>query len=47
MLTLDDVGDPVRVEITASPAGPPFHLLFELAGLGSPVAIEPPAPTPP
>ncbi len=47
VLTLDDVGDPVRVEITASPAGPPFHLLFELAGLGSPVAIEPPAPTPP
>jgi hypothetical protein len=45
VLTLDSAGDPVRVEITSSPDGPAFHLVFEIAGLGSPVAIEPPALT--
>jgi hypothetical protein len=42
LLTLDGAGDPVRVELTAAPGGPTFHLVFEVTGLGEPVAITPP-----
>ena len=42
-LALDDEGQPVRVEIVSSPDGPPFHLVFELDGLGDPIVIETPA----
>lgn len=42
LLTLDDAGDPVRVELTSAPGGPTFHLVFEVTGLGEPVAITPP-----
>jgi hypothetical protein len=44
LLTLDRAGDPVHVDITTVPGGPPLHLALELSGLGAPVAIEPPAP---
>jgi hypothetical protein len=44
LLTLDRVGDPVHVDITTVPGGPPLHLAFELSGPGAPVEIEPPAP---
>ena len=42
VLTLDAAGAPVRVEITSAPDGPPLHLVLDIGGLGSPVAIEPP-----
>jgi hypothetical protein len=42
LLTLDDAGDPVRVELTSAPGGPTFHLVFDVTGLGEPVAITPP-----
>lgn len=41
-LTLDDRGDPARVEITSTPGGPTLHLVFDISGLGAPVVIEPP-----
>lgn len=43
VLTLDPTGVPVRVEVTSSPAGPAMHLVYDIAGLGQPVTIEPPA----
>ncbi len=43
LLTLDRAGAPVHVEITTVPGGPPLHLAFDLARLGAPVTIEPPA----
>jgi len=43
VLTLDDAGDPVRVDITSAPDGPVLHLLFEISGIGAPVTIAPPA----
>jgi hypothetical protein len=43
VLTLDAAGAPVRVEITSAPGGPPLHLVYDLAGLGAPVDIQPPA----
>jgi len=43
LLTLDRAGDPVHVDITTVPGGPPLHLAFDLSGLGAPVDIEPPA----
>jgi hypothetical protein len=43
LLTLDRAGDPVHVDITTVPEGPPLHLAFDLSGLGAPVTIEPPA----
>ncbi len=42
LLTLDGAGDPVRVELTSAPGGPTFHLVFDVTGLGEPVAITPP-----
>ncbi|HEX5945630.1 MAG TPA: hypothetical protein VFY82_05105 [Acidimicrobiales bacterium] len=42
-LAFDDDGDPVRVEIVSSPDGPPFHLVFDIDGVGDPVVIETPA----
>ena len=42
-LAFDDAGDPARVEIVSSPDGPPFHLVFDIDGLGDPVVIETPA----
>jgi hypothetical protein len=44
LLTLDRAGDPVHVDITTVPGGPPLHLALELSELGAPVAIAPPAP---
>jgi hypothetical protein len=43
VLTLDPAGVPVRVEVTSAPAGPAMHLVYDIAGLGQPVTIEPPA----
>jgi hypothetical protein len=42
-LTLDDAGDPVRVEIVSAPDAPPFRLVFEVTDLGGPVVVETPA----
>ncbi len=41
-LTFDDDGEPVRVEIVSAPQGPPFHLVFEIGGLGDPIVIDTP-----
>ncbi|HEX6425167.1 MAG TPA: hypothetical protein VFZ79_16900 [Acidimicrobiales bacterium] len=43
VLTLDATGVPVRVEVTSAPGGPAMRLVYDIAGLGQPVAIEPPA----
>lgn len=43
VLTLAATGDPVAVEVTTLPDGPPLRLAITLAALGEPVAIEPPA----
>ena len=43
VLTLDATGVPVRVEVTSAPDGPAMHLVYDIAGLGQPVTIEPPA----
>jgi hypothetical protein len=43
VLTLDPAGVPVRVEVTSAPAGPAMRLVYDIAGLGQPVTIEPPA----
>lgn len=45
-LAFDGEGDPVGVEIVSSPDGPPFHLVFDIDGLGDPVVIETPADAP-
>jgi len=42
LLTNDAAGNPVRVEITSAPDGPPFHLAVDLTGLGDPVTITTP-----
>jgi len=44
VVTVDAVGAPVRVEITSAPGTPRLALAYDLAGLGAPVAITPPAP---
>jgi hypothetical protein len=43
MLTLDAAGDPVHVEVTSVPLGPPLRLALDLVGIGNPVLIELPA----
>lgn len=43
VLTLAPTGDPVAVEVTTVPDGPPLRLAITLAALGEPVAIDPPA----
>jgi hypothetical protein len=43
VLTVDAAGAPVRVEITSAPGGPTLHLVYDIAGLGAPVDIQPPA----
>jgi hypothetical protein len=43
VLTVDAAGAPVRVELTSAPGGPALHLVYDLAGLGTPVDIQPPA----
>jgi hypothetical protein len=42
-LTLDETGEPVRIEIASSPDGPAFQLVFDIDGLGIPVTVETPA----
>lgn len=42
VLTIDDDGDPVRVEITSAPDGPALHLVFEISAVGASVGIEVP-----
>jgi hypothetical protein len=46
VVTLDTAGDPLRVEVTSSPDGPPLHLVLDLTGLGGPVAVAPPGAAP-
>jgi hypothetical protein len=43
VLVLDRRNEPVHVEITTVPGGPPLHLALDLTGLGIPVGIVPPA----
>ncbi|HET6953398.1 MAG TPA: hypothetical protein VFI47_23670, partial [Acidimicrobiales bacterium] len=43
IVTVDATGTPVRVEVTSQPDGPRLVLAYDLAGLGTPVAITPPA----
>ena len=40
VLTLDAVGDPVHVEVTSAPTGPPLRLALDLTGIGEPVLID-------
>jgi hypothetical protein len=42
VLTLDAADEPVRVEITSAPSGPPLHLVLDIFGMGEPVNIAPP-----
>ena len=44
VLTLDAAGDPVHVEVTSVPTGPPLRLALDLVGIGEPVLIDLPAP---
>jgi hypothetical protein len=46
VLTLNAAGDPVRVEITSVPTGPPLRLALDLLRIGEPVVIDLPAATP-
>jgi hypothetical protein len=46
LLTVDAEGDPVRVEVTSMPAGPPLRLALDLLRIGEPVVIDVPAGTP-
>ena len=46
LLTLDAAGDPLHVEITNAPEGPPLHLVLDLTTLGQPVTIPLPTDTP-
>lgn len=39
LLTLDPNGDPVHVEVTTAPAGPPLRLVLDLVRIGEPLAI--------
>jgi hypothetical protein len=43
VLTLDGAGDPVHVEVTSVPTGPPLRLALDLFGIGEPVLIDVPA----
>jgi len=43
VLTLDAAGDPLRVEVTSVPTGPPLRLALDLVGIGEPVLIDVPA----
>jgi hypothetical protein len=43
VLVLDRRNEPVHVEITTVPGGPPLRLALDLTGLGLPVGIIPPA----
>jgi hypothetical protein len=43
VVSLDPAGDPARVEITAVPGGPRFHVALDLSGLGAAVTIDAPA----
>jgi hypothetical protein len=43
VLVLDRGNQPVHVEITTVPGGPPLHLALDLTALGTPVGIAPPA----
>jgi len=45
VVTVDDDGAPVRVELTSA-SSDRLRLVLELTGIGEPVAITPP-PTPP
>ena len=40
VLTLDAAGDPVHVEITSMPTGPPLRLALDLVDIGEPVLID-------
>jgi hypothetical protein len=46
LLTLDAGGDPVRVEVTSVPSGPPLRLALDLVRIGEPVVIDLPVKTP-
>jgi predicted lipoprotein len=46
LLTLDAEGDPVRVEVTSVPTGPPLRLALDLLRIGEPVVIDLPAEAP-
>jgi hypothetical protein len=46
LLTLDAAGDPVRVQVTSVPSGPPLRLAMDLVEIGEPVVIELPADGP-
>ena len=43
LLVLDRRGEPIHVQVTTVPSGPPLHLALDLSGLGTPVTIAPPA----
>jgi hypothetical protein len=46
LLTLDAGGDPVRVEVTSVPSGPPLRIALDLLHIGEPVVIDLPVETP-
>jgi hypothetical protein len=46
LLTLNASGDPVRVEVTSVPAGPPLRLALDLVRIGEPVVIDLPVDAP-
>jgi hypothetical protein len=46
LLTVDAAGDPVRIEVTSVPTGPPLRLALDLLRIGEPVVIDLPAGTP-
>jgi hypothetical protein len=46
VLTLDAAGDPVRVQVTSVPSGPPLRLTMDLIEIGEPVVIELPVDGP-
>jgi hypothetical protein len=42
LLRLDATGDPVHIQVTTAPSGPPLHLAFDISRVGTPVAITAP-----
>jgi hypothetical protein len=46
LLTLNAAGDPVRVEVTSVPSGPPLRLALDLVRIGEPVVIDLPVDAP-
>jgi hypothetical protein len=46
VLTLDAAGDPVRVQLTSVPSGPPLRRAMDLIEIGEPIAIDLPADRP-